>query len=240
MSENKMRITARPLYQQVRDLLVAKITAGDWKPGGALPNETQLAQQLNISIGTVRKALELMEVECIIVRRQGRGTFVNDFASPDAPNRFSTIFDAATNPVADTKRLKSFARAPSGPECATSMDLSADDEILRIERLRLHQGKCFMAETCILPASLFKLMPEDLASYRLTASAQQNGLVIGNAVERVDAVAAGEEQVEDLEVALGTPLLRLERRIYSDSRRVLEWRLAYCCLRAERYLVEFQ
>ena len=60
MSDLAMRLTARPLYLQVRDALVARVTAGEWKPGGALPNEIHLAQEMQISVGTVRKALDIM------------------------------------------------------------------------------------------------------------------------------------------------------------------------------------
>src|SRR5690606_30748158 len=81
MADLDTRLAARPLYLQVRDVLVQRIVVGHWKPGAPLPNETHLAQQLGISSGTVRKALDLMEVERIVTRRQGRGTFVNDYAS---------------------------------------------------------------------------------------------------------------------------------------------------------------
>src|SRR3546814_10554487 len=67
---------ARPLYAQVRTLLLQRLIEGIWKPGTALPSEMQLAQELGVSQGTVRKALDDLAAENLVVRRQGRGTFV--------------------------------------------------------------------------------------------------------------------------------------------------------------------
>jgi len=68
----------RPLYLQVRDLVLERITGGTWKPGAMLPAEVDLARELGISSGTVRKALDALEAEHVVSRRQGKGTFVND------------------------------------------------------------------------------------------------------------------------------------------------------------------
>src|SRR3546814_11201727 len=67
---------ARPLYAQVRTLLLQRLIEGIWKPGTALPSEMQLAQELGVSQGTVRKALDDLAAENLVVRRQGSGTFV--------------------------------------------------------------------------------------------------------------------------------------------------------------------
>lgn len=83
--------STRPLYLQVRDLLVARIVAGEWKPGGTLPNEVDLARELSVSPGTVRRALEEMESERLIYRRQGRGTFVSDHTSEELAIRYTNI-----------------------------------------------------------------------------------------------------------------------------------------------------
>src|SRR5487761_2260995 len=66
----------QPLYAQVKALIIRRIATGDWKPGDMIPNEFQLANEYNVSQGTVRKALIAVEGERLIVRRQGRGTYV--------------------------------------------------------------------------------------------------------------------------------------------------------------------
>jgi GntR family transcriptional regulator len=71
----------RPLYLQLRDALAERIAQGEWRPGSAIPNESDLAREFGVSAGTMRKALDLMEAERLLTRRQGRGTFVNDQCS---------------------------------------------------------------------------------------------------------------------------------------------------------------
>ena len=117
MPDLETRLAARPLYLQVRDVLVQRIVVGHWKPGATLPNETQLAQQLGISIGTVRKALDLMEVERIVTRRQGRGTFVNDYASAETTFPFSMFHNYEGLRISGDKRGRSMTRAVAWASC---------------------------------------------------------------------------------------------------------------------------
>ena len=69
------RYSIRPLYLQVRDALAQRIATGEWKPGDAIPNENDLARQLGVSPGTVRRSLDLLESEHLLTRRQGCGSF---------------------------------------------------------------------------------------------------------------------------------------------------------------------
>ena len=95
MLSNRMigpgRFSTRPLYLQVRDALASRIAMGEWKPNAAIPNEGDLAREFGVSSGTMRKALDLMEGERLLTRRQGRGTFVNDQSSDELAERYSNI-----------------------------------------------------------------------------------------------------------------------------------------------------
>jgi GntR family transcriptional regulator len=239
MPDLETRLAARPLYLQVRDVLVQRIVVGHWKPGATLPNETQLAQQLGISIGTVRKALDLMEVERIVTRRQGRGTFVNDYASAETTFPFSMFHNFEGQRISGTKIGRLITRVAASTEEAARLGQRRGDELIRIERVREHQGHTFMTETCLLPAKYFTRIPDDLGSYRLSALAQHNSILVGRADERVDIVLANGADAQALAVDEGTPLLRLDRVIFSDHEDVLEWRVAHCFARNERYLVRF-
>ncbi|WP_295558347.1 GntR family transcriptional regulator [uncultured Hyphomicrobium sp.] len=239
MPDLETRLAARPLYLQVRDVLVQRIVVGHWKPGATLPNETQLAQQLGISIGTVRKALDLMEVERIVTRRQGRGTFVNDYASAETTFPFSMFHNFEGQRISGYKRGRSIARVQASVEEAARLGVRRGDELIRIERLREHQDETFMTEVCLLPAKLFNRLPEDFGGYRLSALAQLNSILVGRADERVDIALANAQVASDLGVEEGTPLLRLDRVIFSDHEDALEWRVAHCFMRNERYLVRF-
>jgi GntR family transcriptional regulator len=239
MPDLETRLAARPLYLQVRDVLVQRIVVGHWKPGATLPNETQLAQQLGISIGTVRKALDLMEVERIVTRRQGRGTFVNDYASAETTFPFSMFHNSEGQRISGFKQGRSISRGPAGAEEAARLGLRRGDEVIRVHRVRNHQEQTFMTEVCLLPAKFFTRLPEDFGSYRLSALAQLNSILVGRADERVDIAPASDLHAVDLGVKEGTPLLRLDRVIFSDHEDALEWRVAHCFMRNERYLVRF-
>ncbi len=238
MPDLETRLAARPLYLQVRDVLVQRIVVGHWKPGATLPNETQLAQQLGISIGTVRKALDLMEDERIVTRRQGRGTFVNDYAAePTFP--FSAVHNFEGQRISGQKRSRSISRVDATPDEAARLGVRRGDELIKVERLREHKNQAFMIETCLLPAKFFGRLPDEFGSYQLSALAQLNSILLGHADERVDIVFADATDAEALGVQESTPLLRLDRVIFSDHDDVLEWRVARCHMRNERYLVRF-
>ena len=65
-----------PLYRRVQAALTRKLAAGVWKPGEAIPSEAALAEEFDCSIGTLRKAVDELAAGNILVRQQGRGTFV--------------------------------------------------------------------------------------------------------------------------------------------------------------------
>src|SRR5438477_9175119 len=92
-------LSSRPLYLQLRDALAKRIATGEWKPHSAIPNEGDLAREFGVSPGTMRKALDLLESQRLVTRRQGRGTFVNDLASEELSNRFRSIRGADGEPI---------------------------------------------------------------------------------------------------------------------------------------------
>jgi GntR family transcriptional regulator len=237
MTSVEARLLSRPLYMQVRDLLVHRIIEGNWKPGTSLPNETLLAQELGISIGTVRKALDIMEDERIVTRRQGRGTFVNDFSTQ--PVFFSSFFTWDGKPVTGEKKKKSVSRISANDEIASRLGLNIGDEVIEIERVRFHRNKSFLTEICRLPARQFRVLPEDLPSYRLSVLAQHNGLIVGYAEEALTIVPASASDAIDLDVPERTPLMALDRVIFSDRGSALEWRLGRSFMRSERFIVKY-
>jgi len=85
--QTNTRFQIRPLYLQVRDALLDRIKDGRWKPGANLPSEIDLHRQLGVSLGTLRKALSVLESEQLIIREPGRGTFVRDHQAGRALGR---------------------------------------------------------------------------------------------------------------------------------------------------------
>ena len=98
---------AGPLYFQIQQLLRARILSKEWADGRALPNETDLARSYGVSVGTMRKALDLLAQSKVIVRRQGLGTFVNNRheAPPSRFRRWQTGPWARRMPSSDCPRF---------------------------------------------------------------------------------------------------------------------------------------
>lgn len=140
------RFSTRPLYLQVKDTLIQRILAGAWKPGAAIPNEIDLSRELGISVGTVRKALDEMESERLISRRQGRGTFVIDQSSDECAIRFSNIRDADGVRISGSVESCEIVSATANEAEARMLNLRYGDLVFRLHRLRNHDGQSYMIE----------------------------------------------------------------------------------------------
>jgi GntR family transcriptional regulator len=144
------KFSVEPLYLQVRNLLAQRIASGVWVPGSMLPNEMDLARELGVSPGTVRKALDNLESDRLVLRRQGRGTSVVDQASGDLASRFSNFRDAAGVRIAGDLELLTQTQDTPTPIERERLQLSAGEPVLRTTRLRRYQGHLYMHETVVL------------------------------------------------------------------------------------------
>lgn len=234
---NEPQLFTKPLYLIVRDKLVERITTGVWAPGTMLPNEGQLAQELGISLGTVRRALALLDEERLIHRRQGFGTFVNDFAV--TPVHFSNICDAGGVQVEGRILTKSATACAANEEARKTLRLGKDDLVIRIERICSFEGQPYLTEVSMLPLRLFGLLPDDLGTYQLSSLAQRNRLILGRAIETVRPILADSIACADLQVDEGTPLLLLDRIAFSTEGVPLEWKVGRCRIDRVLYRVEY-
>lgn len=231
----------RALYLQVRDVLVERIAAGAWKPGAAIPNEVELAREFGVSPGTMRKALDLMEAMRLLTRRQGRGTFVNDPSSAELTARFSNVRNPDGASIVEEVKTGEVAEwAVSDVECLR-LHLSKDDRVYRLSRKRLHQGRAYMIEDVSMPVALFPgLAGEQSSSPGLTELAGQYGVLLGKAEERVSVKDAPLGVAEALGIALGSPVLVLDRVVFALDGRPAEWRMGWCHISDGHYLAEMK
>jgi GntR family transcriptional regulator len=230
MLSNRMmgatRFSTRPLYLQVRDALAARIAMGEWKPNAAIPNESDLAREFGVSSGTMRKALDMMESERLLTRRQGRGTFVNDQASDELVARYSNIRTAEGEHVTGEVNALDVSQGPASPAECGRLRLRPDDLVWRIERVRLHRAKPFMVEEVVIPVALFPGLDEQKDfPHRIAVLAQQFGVLLGKGEERVSIGAASRAIASALGVEAGSPILVLDRLLSDLDGRPVEWRL---------------
>jgi GntR family transcriptional regulator len=220
----------RPLYRQVYDFLVKQIAESVWRPTEPLPSEQALAEQLKVSQGTVRKAMDALASERLIERRQGKGTYVSEQTQERALFRFFRLAEpggARKTPISNEESVK--RRAARSAE-VQKLGLSKGEQIVEILRTRLVDDRPVVFERNILPLRNFpdidRKRPLPNALYAMFQ--RDYGVNIVSAEEELRAVAADAEDARRLPVQIGTPLLQIERvAIALDGSRV-EWRLSRC------------
>ncbi len=233
MASNKFM--HRPIYLQVCDALTERIAKGEWKPGQAIPNEIELARDLGVSSGTVRKALDLLESNRMLTRRQGRGTFVTDPAANGLADRFHAIRGPGGEIRTGTIEVTDIAQVAPSEEERACLRLDKGDLIWRLRRIRRDRERTFMCERIALPARLFPQVSAD-ASSRIVALAHRSGLMLGAAKERILLGSASSETAATLGIELDTPVLVLDRVVHTTDGQAVEWRRAECHLGAGYYL----
>jgi len=228
-----------PLYRQIKALLVTALDAGEWRPGALIPSEVELAARFKVSQGTVRKAIDELAAEHLLLRRQGRGTFVATHEEPRAQFRFLRIVpdDGAARPA--TSRFLECRRQRAPAEIARLLDLKAGDGVVYVNRVLVFDGTPVVQDSIWLPGSLFKgLSFERLSGYTGPLYAlfeSEFGTRMIRAEERIRAIAADAAAAAVLRVAHGAPLLQVERTSFTYGDRPVEVRRGTCVTTAHHY-----
>lgn len=219
-----------PLYRQIKALIVRSLQAGEWKPGEAIPSEMELAARFRVSQGTVRKAIDEMATENLLVRRQGKGTFVATHAEERVQYRFLRLESAeeASAPRSVERLFLDCRRLRAPAEVARALDMKAGEAAVQIRRILSFDGTPAVLDEIWLPGSLFKgLTAERLSEYRgplYGLFESEFGVHMVRADEKLRAVPAGADEAELLRVPVGTPLLSVERRSFTYGDKVVELR----------------
>jgi GntR family transcriptional regulator len=220
-----------PLYQQIKGLILQSLQAGEWKPGEAIPSEMELAARFRVSQGTVRKAIDELAAENLVVRRQGKGTFVATHAEQHVQYRFLKLMPdsgdrdsegPAQRDVLECKRMRASA------DIARALALRTGDAVVQVRRTLSFGGVPTILEDLWLPGNAFKGMTADqMAGYHGPTYAMfelEFGVRMVRAEEKIRAVAADETHAALLKVPRGTPLLSVERIAYTYNDVPMELR----------------
>ncbi|MBK8073534.1 MAG: GntR family transcriptional regulator [Ramlibacter sp.] len=220
-----------PLYLQIKGLILQSLENGEWKPGEAIPSEMELAARFRVSQGTVRKAIDELAAENLVVRRQGKGTFVATHSERHVQYRFLRLMPdrgdldsegPAQRRVIDVRRVRATV------EVARALSLRPSDAVLQVRRVLSLGGVPTILEDLWLPGAAFKgLTAEQIAGYPGPTYAMYEvdfGVRMVRAEERLRAVLADAAQAQLLEVASATPLLSVERVAYTYNDAPMELR----------------
>ena len=219
-----------PLFRAVKRELLQAIARGEVAPGDALPSETELAAAFGISIGTLRRAVDDLVAEHILVRRQGRGTFVATHTSDRFLFQFFHVEGSDGLREAPAVELVSFERGKLDEEAAAALGRRAGEPALLVEnRLRL-QGRAVVYDRLALPAALFRGLTEKRwrerpsTIYHLYQS--EFGITVVHAHERVRAVGADAAVSRVLGVRTGEPVLQVRRVAIDLGGKAVEYRVS--------------
>jgi GntR family transcriptional regulator len=217
-----------PLYRQIKALLTDSLHAGEWKPGEVLPSEQELALRFRVSQGTVRKAIDELASENLVVRRQGKGTFVATHAEQHVQFRFLRLAADDGDTGSAERRFIGCERCRAPADVARPLGLKSGDAVLRIRRVLSFRGGPVVYDDIWLPGKPFKgLTEERLATYRgpmYHLFEAEFGVHMVRAVEKIRAVAADAVSAPLLAVPPGAPLLSVERLSFTYGDRPVELR----------------
>lgn len=233
----------KPLYLQIEERLIQRIVNGEWGPGEMLPSEMRLAAEYGVHQGTVRKALDEIAARNLVVRQQGKGTFVSAVAMRHNPFHFFKVRPRSGVLERPTTRFLSVARQPATASERGKLQMEASrSEVVRARKLRCYDGRPVIVERVACPAHLFpgledllsELQPE--TTYGLLE--EKYRVLIARVVERLSAVPASAEDAGWLGVVEGTPLLAIDRVAFALDGQAAEWRVSHCRTDAHEYLVD--
>ena len=220
-----------PLYQQIKVLILQSLQAGEWKPTAALPSEMELASRYKVSQGTVRKAIDELAAENLLVRRQGKGTFVATHAERQIQYRFLKLIPDNGDPSSEgpaQHQIIDCRRTRASAEVAKALAIRTGDAVLQVRRVLSFANVPTILEDLWLPAAPFKgLTAERLREsngpmYALFETEFDVRMV--RAEEKIRAVLPDEEQCALLKTDAHTPLLSVERIAYTYNDAPMEMR----------------
>ena len=231
----------QPLWRQIRALMVRELESGAWKPGEAIPSELELATRYRVSQGTARRAIDALADENLVVRRQGKGTFVATHTEERVSMpRFLRIRRDDGVDEYPGSRLIDVRRAKAGAEVARVLELKPGEGVVILRRVLELAGAPVVLDEITLPAALFRgLTKARAAAYRGSMYGffeTEFGVRMLKASEMLKAIAADPASAALLGVEPGTPLLAVERVTTTYGDRPVELRRGLCATAYCHYL----
>jgi GntR family transcriptional regulator len=244
MSKSATAPVFKPLYEQIKVFITQSLIAGEWKPGESIPSEIELAARFNVSQGTVRKAIDALAMENIVVRRQGKGTFVATHKEEQSKLRFLRLTSADGQKQPLNNRMLSCKRLKATAEIAQLTGLKKGTAVIEIQRLLSFADEPKILDYIIVQSKFFRGLNSSRISEHNGSLYSMYETVYGipmvRAEEKLTAVAASDDQCQLLNVEPGFPLLKVERVAYTYGDKPMEWRVGLCVTDEHHYMNELE
>jgi len=231
--------TFSPLYQQIKALLLDSLQSGEWQPGAPIPSEMELAARYEVSQGTVRKAVDELATENLLVRHQGKGTFVASHHSEAWQYRFFSLMPDSGKKAPLKSHFLACKSIKPPSKIGQLLKLPPSEQVIQIDRVQSLGGQVAVFEQIWLPKARFGGMTLDrLASwpgplYAFYESEFATHMV--RAEEKIKAIAAEVAIANHLSMEPGAPLLLVERLSYTYGNKPVEVRRAHYDTREQHY-----
>ena len=235
-SEASEPLAVEPTADDVRRALLARIDAGDLRPGERLGSERDLAMSLGVSRSTLRHALGVLQDEGTVRRVPGRGggTFV---AQSKIERDLSRIVGVPamlrSQGVTAGTRVVRAGLDPADDGAAAELGREPGALVVSLVRIRLADGSPISVEHATFPADRFPgLLELPLGGSMYELLEEHYGARPGEAVERIEVVPASPDEGSILGVAPGSPLLSIMRTTVDEDGKPIEY--SHDLFRAER------
>ena len=233
-----------PLYIQIKKRITESLVCGLWHPGQSIPSEIELAQSYNVSQGTVRKAIDELAAEKILIRRQGKGTFVASHNEEHNQLRFLRLTSSLGDKEKLDNKLITFEKEKASNGLAKILGINNASTLVSIKRVLTFNEKPLILDLIKVPAASFRgLTPEKViekkgSMYRMYET--DFGIQMLHAKEKIRAVTASAEAAELLGVSVDSPILSVERTSFTYDNKAIEWRLGLCLTENHHYATELE
>ena len=217
----------KPLYQAVEDHIRALIDSGTLVPGDLIPSEPQLARHLEVSQGTVKKAIDNLVWERRLYRHQGKGTYVSNIDFNNSLFRFTTYGDAQGKPTRIHKETTARRIEPASPALSEKLQVPGATDVLYIERVGFVEDQPVMVEYSYWRADIVPGLEDEelhIPDLLYALIVEKFDVPVVRAEETLTAGAADRQTAQHLEISPGTPVLVLNRTTYTRDNQIVEIR----------------
>jgi GntR family transcriptional regulator len=235
-------LTLSPLYKEVKMRLTRGLASGEWKPGEAIPSESRLAERFSVSIGTIRKAIDELVAERILLRQQGRGTFVATHTEDRTLFYFFHIVGKDGNRELPVIELLSFRGARASAAEQDRLGIEPAAPVFRIHNVLKLSGRPVIFDEITVPAALFPDLNQEVFGGRVGTIyglyQARYGISVTRISERISAAHAPARAAKMLELADATPALAIKRVAYTYDDTPVEYRVSWVNTGRHEYLAD--
>ena len=231
--------TGAPIYKEIGRAITRRLAQGAWKPGEAIPSEAQLKQEFGVAIGTIRKAVDELVAQNMLVRQQGRGTFVATHNRDRLLFHFFHVERQDGYKEYPEVRLIDFRRERAGRAAADRLGLHEGDHIFRFRNSLALEGVKLMLDDITLPASLFPRMTEKKLRERsgtlYNLYQDEYRISVVRTAQRLSSGIVQRDVAKALDLPAGLPVLMIRRVAFAYHDKPVEYRLSYVDTRQHDY-----